>query len=286
MKSKDSLKNPNKVRDMVREKYGEIAKTSGSCCGSGKSSCCSGGEISADTIAKSIGYSEKEIESLPEGANLGLSCGNPTAVASLKPGEVVLDLGSGAGVDVFIAAQKVGKKGRVIGVDMTAEMISKARNNAKSFTEETGLDNVEFRLGEIEHLPVADNTVDVVISNCVINLSPDKEQVWREIVRVLKPGGRVSISDLALLEPLPETARESIELLVGCIAGAVLVNESVKMAQDAGLVSVETKCKPYPVDEQFEAVIPGIGKVLNLIPKGKKPGDYVTSMLLTGNKPK
>ena len=204
----------------------------------------------------------------------------------MKSGEIVLDLGSGAGLDVFLAAEKVGKNGRVIGVDMTAEMISKARNNAKDFSEETGLDNIEFRLGEIEHLPVADNTVDVVISNCVINLSPDKEQVWREIARVLKPGGRVAVSDLALLEPLPEIARESIELLVGCIAGAVLVDESVKMARDAGLVAVETKCTPYPVDEQFEAVIPGIGKILDLVPKGKKPGDYVTSMLLTGNKPK
>ena len=284
MKSKDILENPNKVRDTIREKYGEIAKTSGSCCGPG--SCCSGGGVTADTIAKSIGYSEKEIESLPEGANLGLSCGNPTAVASLKPGEVVLDLGSGAGLDVFLAARKVGRDGYVIGVDMTAEMISKARNNAKTFVEQTGLDNVEFRLGEIEHLPVEDNTVDVVISNCVINLSPDKKRVWREIARVLKPGGRVSISDLALLEPLPDGARESIELLVGCIAGAVLVDESVKMARDAGLISIETKCKPYPVDKQFEAVIPGIGKTLDLVPKGKKPGNYVTSMLLTAKKPK
>lgn len=286
MKSKDNLENPNKVRDTVREKYGEIARTSGNCCGSGKSSCCSGGGVAADTIAKSIGYSEKEIESLPEGANMGLSCGNPTAFASLRNGEVVLDLGSGAGLDVFLAAQKVGKKGRVIGVDMTAKMISKARNNAIAFIKDTGLDNVEFRLGEIEHLPVADNMVDVVISNCVINLSPDKEHVWREIARILKPGGRVSVSDLALLEPLPKKARESVELLVGCIAGAVLVDESVKMARDAGLVSVETKCTSYPVDEQFETVVPGIGKVLDLLPKGKKPGDYVTSMLLTGNKPK
>jgi len=280
MKSKDT----NEVKDTVRERYAEIARKSKSCCGSGKSSCCSGGGVTAEQIAKSIGYSEKEIESLPEGANLGLSCGNPTAFASLREGETVLDLGSGAGLDVFLAAQKVDKKGRVIGVDMTAEMISKARKNAKSFTEETGLDNVEFRLGEIEHLPVADNTVDVVISNCVINLSPDKEQVWRDIARVLKPGGRVAVSDLALLEPLPKAALESIELLVGCIAGAVLVDKSVKMARAAGLVSVETKCTPYPVDEQFEAVIPGIGKVLDLVPKGKKPSDYVTSMLLTGNK--
>ena len=271
------------VRETVRQGYAAIARGGGSCCGPAKSCC---GDADAAGVAKAVGYSDAELATLPDGANMGLSCGNPTAFASLRNGEVVLDLGSGAGLDVFLAAQKVGKKGRVIGVDMTAEMISKARNNAIAFIKDTGLDNVEFRLGEIEHLPVADNMVDVVISNCVINLSPDKEHVWQEIARVLKPGGRVSVSDLALLEPLPKKARESVELLVGCIAGAVLVDESVKMARDAGLVSVETKCTSYPVDEQFETVVPGIGKVLDLLPKGKKPGDYVTSMLLTGGKQK
>ena len=157
---------------------------------------------------------------MPDGANLGLSCGNPAALAALKSGEVVLDLGSGGGFDVFIAGRKVGASGRAIGVDMTAEMISRARGNAASYREQTGLDNVEFRLGEIEHLPVADYSVDVIISNCVINLSPDKPQVWREIGRVLKPGGRVAVSDIALLKPLPPEIVKMVEAMVGCIAEA------------------------------------------------------------------
>ena len=166
---------------------------------------------------------------------MGLSCGNPNALAALQPGEVVLDLGAGGGFDVFIAGKKVGATGRAIGVDMTAEMLGKARKNIAAYRERTGLDNVEFRLGEIEHLPLADNSVDAVISNCVINLSPDKPQVWREIARVLKPGGRVAVSDLALLKPLPPAVLESVEALVGCVAGAVLVSDTERMAQGGGL---------------------------------------------------
>src|ERR1019366_6210252 len=177
------------------------------CCGSTPSSCGSN-PVASEHLAKHIGYSPEELAALPEGANMGLSCGNPTALASLKPGEVVLDLGSGGGFDVFIAGRKVGAKGRAIGVDMTPEMLAKARKNIAAYRERSGLDNVEFRLGEIEHLPLAGKSADVVISNCVINLSPDKGQVWREIARVLKPGGRVAVSDLALFKPLRQEVRE------------------------------------------------------------------------------
>src|SRR5215469_10749335 len=177
------------VRQMVRDGYSKIAEKDTSCC-SGVSCCGSNAEDSAQ-LAQYVGYSAEELAALPDGANMGLSCGNPNALAALRPGEVVLDLGSGGGFDVFIAARKVGATGRAIGVDMTPEMLAKARKNIAAYREHSGLNNVEFRLGEIEHLPAADNTVDVVISNCVINLSPDKPQVWREIARVLKPGGRV-----------------------------------------------------------------------------------------------
>ncbi len=212
---------------MVRKGYAAIAQ--------GKSSCCGGKETTAAELARQIGYSAGELAALPEGANMGLSCGNPAALASLKPGEVVLDLGSGGGFDVFIAGRKVGASGRAIGVDMTPEMLAKARHNAVSYRQQTGFDNVEFRLGEIEHLPVADNSVDAVISNCVINLSPDKPQVWREIARVLKPGGRVAVSDLALLRPLPQPIREMVEAVIGCVGGAVLVDETERMARASGI---------------------------------------------------
>jgi arsenite methyltransferase len=203
--------NPETLREQVRAGYAEIAQNGSE---RRKSSCCCGmSEIEADALAKHIGYTQAELEALPGGANIGLSCGNPGAVAALKPGEVLLDLGSGAGFDAFIAGPKVGASGRVIGVDMTAEMLAKARKNVVPYRERTGLDNVEFRLGEIEHLPVADASVDVIISNCVINLSPDKAQVWREMARVLKPGGRAAVSDLALLKPLPPAVAEMVEAL-------------------------------------------------------------------------
>ncbi len=209
MASKNTIQSADAVRESVRKGYGEIAQAGSSCCAS---SCC--GAPQPEKLAESIGYAKKELAALPKGANMGLSCGNPTAIAALRPGEVVLDLGCGGGFDCFIAGQKVGRKGRVIGVDMTPEMIAKARKNIAAYTRRTRLNNVEFRLGEIEHLPVADASVDVVISNCVINLSPDKPQVWREIARVLKPGGRVAVSDLALLRPLPESVRNMVEALL------------------------------------------------------------------------
>jgi arsenite methyltransferase len=279
--NKDGFTGKETLQDTVRREYGRIAKQGGSCCGS--SSCCSGPP--ANQIAGTLGYSSKTLMGIPDGANMGLSCGNPTAIASLNPGEIVLDLGAGGGFDVFIAAPLVGPTGRVIGVDMTPEMVSKARNNALIFHDTTGLKNVEFRLGEIEYLPVADACVDVVISNCVINLSPDKARVWGEIARVLKPGGRVSISDIALLQPLPEVVRQSIEALVGCVAGAVLIDETREMIQTAGLLVTECVAKSDYIDSMSEWSDPLYREIAGQLPSGTKPADYVTSMTLTAVKP-
>jgi arsenite methyltransferase len=231
-----------------------------------------------------VGYSEAELATLPEGANMGLSCGNPTALASLKAGEVVLDLGSGGGFDVFIAGQKVGPTGRVIGVDMTPDMVSKARRGTAAYRQRTGLDNVEFRLGEIEHLPVADASVDVVISNCVLNLSPDKPQVWREVGRALKPCGRVAISDLALLKPLPEEIKNMVESLIGCVAGAVLVDQTRAMAEAAGLIDILLTPKPGYVDSMMDWNDPLYRKIIEHLPKGAKAGDYITSLDIAARK--
>ncbi|MFH0910901.1 MAG: arsenite methyltransferase [Planctomycetota bacterium] len=270
------------VRSVVREAYGRIARQGGSCCG--PSSSCRG-VPSSDTVAASIGYNEDELAPLPEGANLGLSCGHPTAMASLRPGEVVLDLGSGGGLDVFIAARRVGPSGRVVGVDMTPEMVAKARQNEKSFRKSTGLSNVEFRLGEIEHLPVADASVDAVISNCVLNLSPDKARVWREIARVLKPGGRVSVSDLALLRTLPDAVRESAQALVGCIAGAALVDDTRRMVREAGLVEAVFEARSDYIDKMSEWSDPLYREVASRLPPGTKPSDFVASLDITARKP-
>jgi arsenite methyltransferase len=266
------------IREAVREGYGKIAKTGGTC----GPSCCGSG--AADQVARVVGYSEAELATLPEGANMGLSCGNPTAMASLQAGEVVLDLGSGGGFDVFIAGQKVGPAGHVIGVDMTPDMVSKARHGTAAYRKRTGWDNVEFRLGEIEHLPVADASVDVVISNCVLNLSPDKPQVWREIGRVLKPGGRVAISDLALLKPLPAEIRNMVESLIGCVAGAVLVDETRAMVEAAGLVEIQLTLKPGYVDAMMDWNDPLYRKIVEHLPEGTKAGDYVTSLEVTAKK--
>jgi len=216
------------IKKVVREGYGKIAQKSLSRCSS-VSSCC-GSQDLVQNISKRIGYSDEEIKVVPEGANLGLGCGNPVALASLKKGEVVLDLGSGAGFDCFLAANQVGTEGSVIGVDMTTEMLDRARENARKGNYE----NVEFGLGEIENLPVADNLADIIISNCVINLSPDKKRVFREAFRVLKPGGRLMVSDIVLLKELPEEVKSSIAAYIGCLAGAVTKREYLKAIQAAG----------------------------------------------------
>jgi arsenite methyltransferase len=223
----------HEIKENVRRGYAKIAIGEGSCCGTG-STCC-GNNSRVDEISKGIGYSDEEVNAVPEGANLGLGCGNPTALASLKEGETVLDLGSGAGIDCFLAAQKVGKSGKVIGVDMTPEMLDKARQNARN----SKYANVEFRLGEIEHLPVADASVDVIISNCVINLSADKGKVFGEAFRVLKPGGRMMVSDIVLSKPLPSSILKSVEAYVGCISGAMMKEEYLALIKEQGFRQVE-----------------------------------------------
>ena len=279
----EDVKDKEAVREKVRASYGQIAKSGGSCCGPAPT-CCGSVPAASENLAKHIGYSAEELAALPEGANMGLSCGNPNALAALQPGEVVLDLGAGGGFDVFIAGKKVGATGRAIGVDMTVEMLGKARQNIAAYRERTGLDNVEFRLGEIEHLPLADNSVDAVISNCVINLSPDKPQVWREIARVLKPGGRVAVSDLALVKPLPPAVAESVEALVGCVAGAVLVSETKRMAKEAGLVEIETKSRSAYIDGMVDWQGPLYQRIVKDLPAGAKPSDYITSLEITARK--
>jgi arsenite methyltransferase len=231
------------IRKHVRERYAQVAKEQSSCCGPA-SSCC-GSSRSAKSIAENMGYSGEDLAAVPVDANLGLGCGNPVALSSLEVGETVLDLGSGAGFDCFLAAQKVGATGRVIGVDMTPEMVAKARENA----EKGGYANVEFRLGEIEHLPVADNSVDVIISNCVINLSIDKAQVFGEAFRVLKPKGRLMVSDIMLLKPLPEFLEQSIVAYVGCVAGALQKQEYLQTVRSAGFHQVKIlKQTPFSLD--------------------------------------
>lgn len=272
------------VRQKVRAGYQKIAVTEQSCCGGGVS-CCGSSPAAAEELVRHIGYTADDLAVLPDGANMGLSCGNPTAIAALKPGEVVLDLGSGGGFDVFIAGKKVGATGHVIGVDMTPEMLAKARRNAVTYREKTRLDNVEFRLGEIEHLPVADASVDVVISNCVLNLAPDKPQVWRELARVLKPGGRVAISDLALLQPLPAAVVGKVEALIGCVAGAVLVTETEGMARAAGLVDIELTPKSDYVAGMTDWNDPLYQEILTHLPAGARATDYITSLEVRARKP-
>jgi SAM-dependent methyltransferase len=229
------------IKELVRNRYGSIAAASSSCCApAAASSCCSPEQAKS---AK-MGYSDEELRAVPEGANLGLGCGNPQAIAALKPGEVLIDLGSGAGFDCLLAARQVGPDGRVIGVDMTHEMLSKARDNAARF----GAGNVEFRLGELEHLPVADGTGDVIISNCVINLVPDKAQVFREAFRVLKPGGRLAISDVVNVNPLPPDLAADKALLCGCVAGAAAPAAIEDWLRGAGFVDVSIQVKPESRD--------------------------------------
>jgi len=238
------------IKKQVRDRYARAAKESSSCCGSVSSPCCGGqSELTQGQASKMVGYTAEELAAIPEDANLGLGCGNPTALARLKPGETVLDLGSGGGIDCFLAARKVGPSGRVIGVDMTPEMIDRARENARK----NGAANVEFRLGEIENLPVADGTVDVIISNCVINLSTDKPRVFREAFRVLRPGGRLMVSDLTLKKPLPEKIRTSVEAYVACIAGAMVKDDYLGAIRTAGFKDVAVvQEKAFPAELVLE----------------------------------
>ncbi len=272
------------VHQSVQEAYGRIATGGGSGCCGPTSSCCGGGG-EAEAVALAVGYSVAELAALPEGANLGLSCGNPTALAALQPGETVLDLGSGAGFDAFIAAAKVGAGGKAIGVDMTRPMVARARDNAATFRRRTGLDNVEFHLAQIEALPLPDASVDVVISNCVLNLSPEQPRVWQEIARVLKPGGRVSISDLALLRPLPEAVRGDVLALVGCIAGASLLEDTRAMMAAAGLSDIAIACQEHALDALLDPSDPLHARILSELPAGSMPSDFVTSALFTARKP-
>lgn len=272
-----------KIKKAVREGYARIAKQGSPCCAP-TNSCCGGADL-AKEISKKIGYGEEELKVVPEGANLGLGCGNPVALASLNEGETVLDLGSGAGIDCFLAADKVGRKGRVIGVDMTPEMIEKARENVKK----SNYINVEFRLGEIENLPVEDSSVDVVISNCVINLSPNKSRVFKEAFRVLKPGGRLMISDIVLKKELPDFLKDSIEAYIGCVSGAVMKDEYIEAIKSAGFQSIKVIDEvSFPVecmvnDPTTKAITEGlktpsekVGEVL----------DCVVSIKVSGIKPK
>jgi SAM-dependent methyltransferase len=237
--------NTTEVKELVRIWYGGVAAGSAGCCGP---------TTASQEASRGMGYSEAELASLPEGADLGLGCGNPQALAAMRSGEVVVDLGSGAGIDCFLAAQQVGPAGRVIGVDMTHEMLAKSRANA----ERVGAANVEFRLGEIEHLPIADNTADVVISNCVINLAPDKEQVYREAFRVLKPGGRIAVADVVNTAPLPAELAADASLLCACLAGAATTRQIEDWLAAAGFVDISIVIKPGS-RELVESWAPGRG---------------------------
>jgi ubiquinone/menaquinone biosynthesis C-methylase UbiE len=254
------------IRSAVRETYGRIAEQNhnGGCCGGGCGAPAVGG-----TTAEKLGYSADDVNAVPEGANLDLGCGNPQAIAALKPGETVLDLGSGAGFDAFLAARAVGDTGRVIGVDMTHEMLAKARGNAAK----VGYTNVEFRLGEIEHLPVADASVDVIISNCVINLSPDKPQVFREAFRVLRSGGRLAISDVVATAELPDTVRQDLALYTGCMAGASQIGELEAMLHEAGFTGISIE--PKDASREF---------IRDWAP-GRRVEDYVVSASIEAIRP-
>jgi SAM-dependent methyltransferase len=261
----------SEIKELVRARYGGIAAgTVDQCCAPAASSCCDPATTPAATgKAREMGYSPEELAAIPEGANLGLGCGNPQAIAAMKPGEVVVDLGSGAGFDCFLAARQVGTAGHVIGVDMTHEMLKKARGNAVRI----GAANVEFRLGELEHLPIADNTADVIISNCVVNLVPDKAQVFRETFRVLKPNGRVAISDVVNIEALPPGLAGDQTLICGCISGAAPSTRIETWLTAAGFVDVRVTVKPESRD-LIESWAPGRGIE-----------NYVASAIIEARKP-
>jgi arsenite methyltransferase len=259
------------IKEMVRARYGAIAATEDAArCVPAVSSCC-GPATPADSEEKSrrMGYSEAELAAVPDGANLGLGCGNPQAIAAMQPGETIVDLGSGAGLDCFLAARQVGATGRVIGVDMTHEMLTKARDN----TARVGAANVEFRLGELEHLPIADNIADVVISNCVINLVPDKAQVFREAFRVLRPGGRLAVSDIINTAPLPETLQSDPALLCGCIAGAAPADRVAAWLAAAGFADIRVTAN-HASRELIKGWAPGHGiedHIVSAVIEARKP---------------
>jgi len=270
------------IRKFVRDRYAGIARQGGSCCGPGPS-CGSSGV--AEAASRKIGYSDEELKAVPPGANLGLGCGNPIALASLKKGETVLDLGSGAGFDAFLAAREVGPAGRVIGVDMTSEMIEKGRENARK----GGYDNVEFRLGEIEHLPAADNSVDAVISNCVINLSPAKGEVFAEAYRVLRPGGRVMISDLVLSRELPEPVAASLAAYTGCISGAVRKDAYLRLMEEAGFRDVRiVQETAFSIDEtESDVDAKSVADAFNIpIDVVREAAGAILSVRVSGVKPR
>jgi arsenite methyltransferase len=280
-------KNKEEIREAVRERYGKIARAgnaastlgpAGSCCGrtgaiaesSPVTSCgCCGSAFSVEERAAVMGYSSEDILNVPEGANLGLGCGNPIALASLRPGETAVDLGSGGGFDCFLAAKEVGETGKVIGVDMTPDMVSKARQNA----EKIGTTNVEFRLGEIEHLPIADNSADIIMSNCVINLSPDKRSVYRDAYRVLKPGGRLAISDVVATAPVPKEVQQDLALLSECVGGAALIEDIEAMLEDVGFKDIKVMPK-YESRELIREWVPGTNAA-----------DYLVSAYIEAVKP-
>lgn len=265
----DKLKN-DEIRGAVRENYGQVAASGSAGCGCSPSSCCGASkEITAADISLALGYSSEDVTAVPEGANMGLGCGNPQAIASLQPGETVLDLGSGGGFDCFLAARAIGDKGHVIGVDMTPEMVTKSRRNA----EKAGIGNVDFRLGEMENLPVADGIADVIISNCVINLSPEKERVFSEAFRVLKPGGRLAVSDVVATAEMPDGIKNNMAFYTGCIAGASSIQELESMLHRTGFKNIQIK--PKAESRTF---------IRNWMP-GSKIEDYVVSATIEAVKP-
>jgi SAM-dependent methyltransferase len=260
----------SKIIDAVRENYARIAENEGTDCGCNPTSCCGpDNEQIKNNGSLDLGYSDKQLVNLPDGADMGLGCGNPQAFAEMIPGETVLDLGSGGGIDCFLASEAVGQDGRVIGVDMTPEMISKARNNQKKGE----YSNVEFRLAEIENLPVADATVDVIISNCVINLSPDKKRVFAESFRVLKPGGRLAISDIVATTELPDDAKKDLSLYSSCVSGAMEIGKLHTILNETGYVNIRIE----PKDESR--------KFIDTWVPGTNVSDYVLSANITANKP-
>jgi SAM-dependent methyltransferase len=272
----------SEIKKMVRKGYAEIAKNER--LGTASSCSCCGSAGKADNISRRIGYKDEELQSVPEGANLGLGCGNPIAMASLRKGETLLDLGSGAGIDCFLAANKVGRTGRAVGVDMTPEMVERARKNA----EDGKYRNVEFRLGEIENLPVADNSVDVVVSNCVINLSTDKPKVFRETFRVLRPGGRLMVSDIVLLKELPAAIKSSVEAYVGCLSGAMLKSKYINAIKAAGFREVKILDETsFPTDFMINGPTTKtiVGKLGITHDKIKAIGNAVRSVKVYGVKP-